>query len=123
VAKVEIEWPPEQIPVHAKLYMRAHKVFLYNGELAPGVFRDHQGGMSTEWDKYSTPDEVRARCKKPLENGIIEMTAGDVIGIPLTVSHTPDVERRVRGHTDVVGEKTPEVRLKLLRIHRWAIRL
>jgi hypothetical protein len=78
--------------------------------------------MSTEWEKYSTPKEARDRAKKPADNGVIVMIAGEVSAIPrLIVRHTPDVERRVRAHTDVLGPKDTEVRVKLSRISRWVL--
>jgi hypothetical protein len=76
--------------------------------------------MSTEWEKYSSPQEARDRAKKPADNGVIQMVAGEVSAVPrLTVKHTPDLERRVRAHTDVLGPKDPESRVKLARISRW----
>jgi hypothetical protein len=90
----------------------------------PGAFRDHGHGMSTNWQKYcETPEEARSKAKDPVANGVVTLIAGDVRQIsPLTVEHSPDRERNDRSHTDVVGEKDQEVRLKLLRVYRWAIR-
>lgn len=44
-------WPIESIPDSDLLYMRIHKVFVIDGELQPGVFRDHNGPMSVHWQK------------------------------------------------------------------------
>ena len=77
---------------------------------------------STEWEKYSTPEDARNRAKKPRENGVVEMVSGQVSGIPgIEVKHTPNLSLRIRAHTDVVGDKKkdPEVRVKLKRISRW----
>jgi hypothetical protein len=83
--------------------------------------------MSTDWAKYSTPEETRHRARLPNDNGIVRMKAGDVRGVPLQVAHTPELGRTGlqpnRAHTDVVGEKTTEVRLKLFRLCEWVIRI
>jgi hypothetical protein len=114
-------WPKEVISDADHLYMRVHEVFVSDEGVAPGAFKDHQGGMSTDWEKYSTPEETRQRAKEPLRNGVIQLVAGSVRGIPgLSVEHTPSLDNRA--HTDVFGQKSPEVRLKLKRIAEWIIR-
>ena len=121
-----INWVVEVIPDTQRLYMRVHKMFVYQGDFVVGVFRDQGEGMSTEWEKYSSPEDARSRAKVPRENGVIEMIAGSVSETPgLRVQHAPDLERRVRGHTEVIGDKKtdPEVRGKLKRISRWLIAL
>jgi hypothetical protein len=81
--------------------------------------------MSTDWEKYSSAEETQARSKNPKDNAVISMISGEVGKVPgLVVEHTPDVQRRVRAHTDVIGDKrAPEVRVKLGRLAQWAIRL
>lgn len=102
--------------------MRVHKMYVADGELQPGVFRDQGDGMSTNWQKYCpTPVEARAKAKNPRDNGVIRLTVGPIRAIPLTVEHTPDVLRSDRSHTDVKGKKTAEARLKLLEIAEWAL--
>lgn len=115
VGAVGAAWPQEEVPDDAQLYLRAHRMFFYDEELAPGVFRDHGSAMSTEWDRYSTPDEALQRAKAPNDNGIVALRAGDVRQIlgADSVRHTPQAD--CRAHVDVVGEKTTEVRAKLLR--------
>ena len=108
------EWPVEDIPGGDHLYMRAHKQFLREGRLKPGAFRDHGGGMSTDWSEYSTPDETRQRARIPEDNGVLDLPVGEVREITLRVDHAPLPDNR--SHTDVVGEKNSEVRLKLGRI-------
>lgn len=117
------DWRPEHIPDSDQLFMRAHRTHFRDDELLPGVFRDQGPGMSTSWEKYRTCKQARLSAKKPEDNAIISLGAQSTRGIPLEVQHTPDVERQDRSHTDVSGEKTPEVRLKLLSIFRWCIRL
>ena len=118
----ELSWPAEYIPDTDVLFMRVHRTFVVNDTLIPGVFRDHGGGMSTDWGKYSTEHDTLARSKKPTDNGVIEMNVSQVRAIqPLTVIHKPLVDNRA--HADVSGEKSTEVRVKLLRIARWLIKL
>jgi hypothetical protein len=50
------------------------------------------------------------------------MVVGEIRGIPgLTVEHSPLPENR--SHTDVFGNKDPEIRLRLLRTCLWMIRV
>jgi hypothetical protein len=113
-------WPKEEIPDHDRLFMRAHRVFVSQGKLAPGVFRDHGAGMSSDWERYSTAAETLKRAADPSKNGIIQLVAGSVRAIEgLTVEHTPILTNRA--HSDVIGEKTTEVRLRLKRAAQWAI--
>ena len=129
-------WEVEPIPNSDKLYMRVHAKLCPNG-LHTGIFREHGGGMSTDWEKYSTAEECRARTGHPSENGVIELVAGEVRDVevkgakPLTVQHTP-VENPTppllpnRAHTDVVGigtgEQKTEVRAKLFKLIKgWRI--
>lgn len=114
-------WPREDIPDADQLFMRVHREHARDGELAPGVFHDVGRGMSTDWQKYSTPAETRARARKPHKNGVIAMVAGGVRGCGLLVEHDPIPLNQA--HTEVIGIKTPEVRLKLLRLARWILPL
>ena len=115
-----IDWQPETIPGGDRLFMRVHRMFVKDGDFGFGVFRDHGSGMSTEWEKYTTPMETRNRAKRPQDNGVIQMLCGDVKNIAeLAIAHTPDIEQRIRAHADVIGPKSTEVRLKLKRISQW----
>lgn len=117
-------WPKEHVPDEDYLYYRIHVTDLdENGGLRPNSFRDRGGAMSTDWSKYSTPEESRARARIPEKNGIVVLGVGEVRGIPgLWVEHTPDPILNNRAHTDVGGPKEPEVRVKLARIAQWKIR-
>jgi hypothetical protein len=117
-------WPLEAIPDDALLYMRIHRdhVDASDGIPIPGAFRNRCDGMSTDWNKYSTPRETRARGRVPSDNGVVRLVVAEVRGVPgQTVKHTPDVASRNRAHTDVFGEKDPEVRMKLRRLSAWEI--
>ncbi len=59
----------EEIPDDAMLYYRIHASFYRNGRLVPGVFREIGDGMSTDWNKYSTPTDAVCRAKTPRDNG------------------------------------------------------
>jgi len=120
-----VRW--ESIPDQDLLFFRVHKSYVRNGDIIPGAFRD-QGihplvrGMSTDWNKYSTPEESRWRARTPSDNGIASLDVGAVRAIPgLAVDHDPYWSNRA--HTHVLGEKDTEARLKLKRLCRWVIRI
>lgn len=77
--------------------------------------------MSTNWDRYATPEETRSSGRKPaMEYAVVSLPAGPVRGVPgQNVEHRPLPENRA--HTEVVGPKDPEVRLALRRLHRVLI--
>ena len=127
-------WPKEDIPDDASVFMRIHKRFISGGDFRPNAFRDQGGGMSVDWNKYSTPLEARNGARTPSDNAVISMMVGEIRAIEaLVVEHTPIQENSFdeggnrlkpnRAHSDVFGEKTTEVRVKLSRIWAWQIRL
>lgn len=115
------DWPKENIPDEDALFMRVHRSLVPHGELQPNVFRNHGGGMSTNWQKYcKTPQESQSMGRRPQDNGVIELTTGPVRALELVVEHAPT--RTDRSHTDVRGVTT-EKRLKLFDIAKWRIRV
>jgi hypothetical protein len=121
-------WESEPIPDGDFLYMRVHKTWLKrDGSIGLGVFKNTptpQDGMSTDWQKYSTPEQTRGRVtrKPPNEYAVIRMLAGKIREIPKQiVTHTPSPEVDNRAHTDVFGEKDEEVRLLFGRIFEFSI--
>ena len=55
-------WEKESIPDGDRLYRRVHrKLVNATGGIRAGAFTDHKGAMSTDWNKYSTPEETRHR--------------------------------------------------------------
>ena len=74
--------------------------------------------MSTDWAKYSAPEETRGRGRKPAaEYFVVALNVEETRKLPgQSVEHTPDGANKNRAHTDVYGPKDPEVREKLLRI-------
>jgi hypothetical protein len=118
------EWIPEGIPDLDRVFMRIHESYVRDGQINPGVFRDHGTGMSTDWDKYATALETRSRGRTPEANGVVSMVVGRIRGeAGQDVIHDPDLAVGNRAHADVVGEKTPKVRVLLLRLAIWEIRI
>ncbi len=98
----------------------------FSDEIPQGAFRDQGGGMSTDWEKYSTAEETRKRAQKspPEDNGVLRLNVGGVRAInPLSVEHKPEPDNRA--HTEVLGDKKkdPEVRLRLQRLAEWVIKI
>ena len=117
-------WDVENIPDEDFVFMRVHKSFIKDGELIPGVFQDRGGGMSTDWEHYSTAEQSRNRAKSPADNAVIKLSVGGIRGIEkLTVVHEPDVVTQNRAHSEVFGEKTTRSRMLLNRLVEWAIKL
>jgi hypothetical protein len=119
VADPQLSFPVEAIPDADALYLRAHRNLLRDGLIVPGVFRAQGEGMSIDWSKYSTPQETRERARKPLDNAVIALIAGEIrIKVGLPVYHTPEPENQ--SHSEVKlpenDEDLTEARIKLGRI-------
>jgi hypothetical protein len=124
-------WPVELIPDDARLYLRVHVRQAATG-LHPGIFREHGGAMSVDWNKYSTPEQSRHRAVDPASNGIVELRADGIRAVErLQVLHEPDVKRQNRAHSGVHGISDPDgqpdvqktrVRFQLFeRFNQWLI--
>jgi hypothetical protein len=117
-------WEIEQIPDDDLLHYRVQKAWIVDGSVIPGAFRDREGAMSVDWNKYSTPAESRNRAKKPNDNAIVSFVASDLRKMAKqTVSHSPNQPLNNRAHSDVIGEKDEEARLIMSRSMKWAIKL
>jgi hypothetical protein len=118
-------WPIEEISDQDDLFMGVHKRYLnVDRSVQLGAFRNHNGGMSTNWSKYSTPEETRQQRRTPLANAVIQMNVGSVRAVSgQSVKHTPNWERKNRAHTDVLGEKDEESRVVFGRIATVVIAL
>jgi hypothetical protein len=115
-------WPQEHSPDSATVFLRVHRAYFYEGALNPGVFRDHQGGMSVDWDRYSSAEETKRRARRPEDNGVIALAVRAVRLVQgLSVVHEPVPANRA--HSQVLGEKDEERRLKLSRLYPWQIPL
>ena len=128
-------WSKEVIPDGSSVLLRVHKNLIPDGEVRPNVFRDQGAGMSVDWREYSTALETLNRGKIPADNVVISLPAGGIRQIEgLVMEHDPVQEnsfdkngnplRPNRAHSQVIGEKTTERRLKLSRSDwRWEMRL
>lgn len=98
----DVTWDVEHIPGEDSVYMRAHRDFIRAGVLQPGVFRQHDHGMSVDWEKYSSASDTRQRAKNPPDNAVIELLVGRIRLInALDVKHNPEPTNRA--HSNVVG--------------------
>jgi hypothetical protein len=122
-----MDWPAEPIPDEDRLYYRVHRTYVRLDEIEPAAFANRPKGsksMSVDGEKYTSPEETRARARKPIENAVVQFVAGQVRAVPgQKVEHSPDLLSGNRSHSDVIGEKTPEVRVHLSRIHTLVIPL
>jgi hypothetical protein len=119
----DVVWAAEAIPNEAHAYMWAHRTYFRGKMLLPGVFRVRGDGMSTDWDKYSTPEETQARAKNPEDNAVLRLPVASIRAIKnLDIKHTPKSEPPPnRAHSDVLGipnsgEEQTEIRASLLEI-------
>ena len=95
------EWV-ESIPDPDRLFMRVPLQWLPSGQLHPNVFREIEGAISADWERYSIPRETRLRARNPSQSGIIELIAGEVRSIEsLEVEHEPLLSNRA--HSGIHG--------------------
>lgn len=122
-------WPIETIPDEDKLFYRIHKNYIQDGQLIPGSFREKGEGMSTDWDKYSTPIDAKNRAKVPADNGIVSFISGDIRRIGLEVKHdpicSPDENIYNRAHANIIGlsKNKEKLRLDLMELYHWEIQI
>ena len=126
--EIALNWQSEDIPDNDFLYMRVHKNWFQPKQNIVGLFKNHGEGMSTDWSKYATPLETRERVvqfgKTPENFAVIKMLVTNVREIEnQIVKHTPDEPNRNRAHTDILGEKDAEIRLKFSRIFEIVIKI
>ena len=127
-------WPKEVIPDESGVLMRVHKNCIPDGEIRPNIFREQEGALSVDWDKYATPEDTRSRGRSPADNGVVCMNVGAIRVInSLTVEHDPVQEGAIdergaaispnRAHSVVFGVgRDPERRVALSRICIWMLR-
>lgn len=113
VNEIDSPWPSEPIPDEDLLYMRVFHTFVKKSYVSPRIFENKPlptDGMSTDWGRYSTPSQTRARGRKPPEKyHIIKMVVGEIRKIKdQSVKHTPDWINQNQAHTDVLGSKDDE---------------
>lgn len=120
------EFEKEEVPDGDTLFMRIHRMWVRDGDLNPGTFRNHGDGMSTDWSKYSDPAQTKNRVvnydKDPDNYGVLSMNVEKVRQIPdQIVVHKPLDDNR--SHTDVEGVKKTKQRVLYLEIVNWEITL
>lgn len=114
-------WPVEDIPDEDSLYMRVHQANIRaDGSFRTNAWNNHGDGMSTNWSRYSTPEDTRKDVerfgKQPNKYAVIELRVGQVRAIPgQSVQHSPEEDNQA--HTDVLGKKDEEARVRLGRIY------
>jgi len=106
-------WQVEQIPDSDSLFYRFPVGVLRADRMPfPGMFRENRGSISTDWEKYSTANETRARQGRPERFAVLRLIVGGIRAIDgLTVSHSPtqNVEGLPdnRAHSDIFGLELP----------------
>lgn len=115
-AALDGPWAPENIPDDDGILLRVLRsnFDFENDEIKPVGFKNHGDGMSTDWEKYSSAEQTRARCpedKSPEDYGVVRLIVGFVRRVPYqSVMHTPKWcpphhKHTNRAHTDVFGPK------------------
>lgn len=81
--------------------------------------------MSTDWDKYSTPQQSLALSKNPDDNGIVKFSVAKIREQPyMDVEHNPLPHNRAHSLIHGVPEKwelKTEARALLRRMCEWEI--
>ena len=121
MADAQVAFPIEVIPNEAAAFMRAHKTRIRDGLPTLSAFVPKgNGGLSVDWDKYSTPEEARSRGKVPGDNAIIRMGVGDIRQIEegIDIKHKPLSENRAHSEIGLPSEgpAQAEIRVMLNRI-------
>ena len=108
-------WIVEDIPDQDSLFYRVPVDWLRRDlKVAPGVFRENKGSMSTDWEKYSLATQTRSRQGRPERFAVMRLAVGKIREIEeLTVSHEPvqGVEGQPdnQAHTGVYGLESQSV--------------
>lgn len=119
----EAAWPIEDVPDDDLLFRHVHRTWRRkNGEIAPSAFVGRMTSpnayeLSTDWCRYSTPEDTRMRARNPMDCGVYEALVGQIRTVPgQSVVHAPvqnDASMRDnRAHCDVIGpdQDDPEVK-------------
>jgi hypothetical protein len=118
-------WEVEPIPDADAVFYRVHSGDLLDGKLHPGVFRERNGGMSSDWEKYSTADASRLRARHPGRTGIVTLNVGPLRELTLQVIHAPDYARDNRSHANISGMSAQKLRIRTelyRRFGSWTLR-
>lgn len=125
MADEQVGFSIEKIPDASSVFMRAHRDFFIKGELQPGVFRNQEGAMSLDWEKYSNPERTRNRGRNPLSNAVISLVTGGIRAInKLEVVHSPEIDNQSHSECALPEDDTQtETRVLLLRLVKMEISL
>lgn len=123
-------WPVEDIQGKDWLYLRVHRNNFRDGKPTIGAFKEHGEGLSTDWSKYSGPNDSRRRGKIPSDNGVIGFQVQNLNAITgIRIQHDPlfygpSDEKNNRAHTNIKGVELnkPESRVALSRCYQLFIR-
>ena len=120
MAEAQVTLPVEIIPDSNSVFMWAHKDRMKTGSPSVSTFTSHGGGMSVDWDRYSSAEQTRQRAKIPNDNAVISLGVGDIRAIndSLDVTHTPISGNQAHSEVNLPDDNADltEVRLKLKRI-------
>jgi len=115
----KMKFKQEKILYSCKVYRRIHKYWLNKkGEVRHIAFKDYGNnpeiGMSIDWAKYTTAKKSVNSSKNPkVWVKVAVLIAKNIRDIkPLEIEHTPYHKQE---HATVWGEKTTEIRMKLLK--------
>lgn len=141
-------WEIEEIPLSDKLYVRVHKnnINPKTTEPRPAAFKNtpEKGpDLSSDWEKYSTPETSRELVSKQFKFGtnafknpndffIVSFTGDKLSSIKpnQNVKHSPQYnnpevigEPNNQAHSSIIGDKSDEeIRLKFVDIYNWEIK-
>lgn len=111
-----MSYPIESIPDDNVLFMWVHKINLdIKNEPLPIAFQPKPHGttkLSTQWDKYSTPEKCKNSPKEPFKNGVGKFDVGAVRKLQFNVNHSPSTNNRSHSDISEVSEEQHRVQLK-----------
>ena len=140
-------WEKELIPNEDRIYCFVHKAnvdYKNGGKPRAAAFQNTPrdgSNLSSDWSKYSTPEETKNRIgkqfkansqnfKNPNDYGVLQFEVGflrqeelrqeiehDPIFNPMELDGIPNNQ----SHTIIIGEKDEETRLKMKEMSVWVI--
>ena len=140
-------WENETIPDTDKVYCFIHSIANVNSKTgkprAAAFYNTPKQGdnLSCDWEKYSTPQETKARIGQQLKVGTTEFKNPNLFGIVefiISILRNEEYNQQVnhdpifnspeiigipnnRSHSIIIGEKDEEIRLKMVEIANWII--
>jgi hypothetical protein len=114
-----LAFPIEEIPDADSVFLRVHKDFMRDGDVQPGAFREQDGAMSVDWNKYASKEDAKRRARIPADNAVVSLIVGGIRKIDdLDVKHTPEPGNRSHSEVDLPAdrEQLTEVRFLLNRL-------